>query len=151
MVGGVESVFTEEGRNGEHLVTGFEHSVEEGVHGTGRAAGQDDMGGGDSHALLGRKPFGHLFAGPGKTAVGHIAEDAGGVEAFGKGGHGAGGFGRRGKVGVAEAEVAYGISAVFLAQFDTGLEHTADHRALRDILLHGGAYDGSGHGLLLNV
>ena len=99
--------------------------------------------------LLVAQPCGQLFASPAESAVGHVAENAGFGQTGGKGAHGAGRFGGRSEVGIAEAEVAHGVVAVFLAQLDAGFKHPPDHGSLRKILLHGGAENGSGHGSLL--
>lgn len=149
VVAGIETIFSEKGSDGENLVSGVKHCMEEGVHDTGRAAAEHDVAGIKLRLPLGAQPCRQLLAGPAESAVGHVAEYPGFGKSTGQLFHGLSRFGGRGKIGIPETEIAYGVGAVFFAKLYPGFKHAADHGPLGKILLHGGTDDGSGHGMLL--
>ena len=112
---------------------GVEHGAQKGVEHACRAAAENDVFRRYMRALLLAQVGGQLFARPGVAAVGHVAKGERFTRMLGKGGQALGHSGRSGQVGIAEAEVAHGVVAVFLAQFDAGLKHAPDPRCIFQI------------------
>ena len=130
VVADVEAVFDEIRRGAEDFFTGREDGAEEGVETAGGADRQNQMLLADGDALLFRQIFRKCLADIIIACIGHIAETG---RLVGVDGHLLDavddGFWRR-EIGIAEGEVANGLFAVFLLQFDARLEHAANPRGV---------------------
>ncbi len=79
---------------------------------------------------------GQFLAQPGKAAIGHVAEGKGLVRVRGEVAQPLGHGGRRGQIGIAQAEIIDIFRAEARLELAAGLEHAADPRSVAQIPGH---------------
>ena len=84
VVGHIKAVFHEIRGKGQHLLAGIDDGAQEGIEAAGGTAGEQHVIGLQGHALLLAQMGGQLFARPGETGIGHVAESERFTGMFGK-------------------------------------------------------------------